>query len=175
MLRLRWIYWLNLTVLPYKLTSWSTNCFQWRNFGIVNTVDGCFVNIILYHPFNMSFGLQIKFPDLWSQQHIALVRNLILCFLDGRNVISLNTGVIQCQYRLWQWILWNSIPEIFRSCHLPIFCYCNPSFLPFSFLSLFQQIFLSISHVLWAQGSWQGASKTQVFCSYFPKSSREDR
>lgn len=135
MLPLSWIYWLNLTILPYKLTSWSANCSQWKNFGIVSTVDGYLVNIILCHTFNMNFRLQIKFPDLWGQQNIALAKNLILCFLDERNVVSLKTGVIQCQCSLWQRILWNTIPEIFRSCHLPVFCYCNPSFLPFPFLS----------------------------------------
>lgn len=172
MLPLSWIYWLNLTILPYKLTSWSANCSQWKNFGIVSTVDGYLVNIILCHTFNMNFRLQIKFPDLWGQQNIALAKNLILCFLDERNVVSLKTGVIQCQCSLWQ----RYFETLFqKSSDLVICQYSAIAILPFFLFPFFQQIFLSISYVPWAQGSWQGASKTQVFCSYFPKSSREDR
>lgn len=138
-------------MLPYKLTSWSANCSQWRNFGIVSTVDGCMVNsIILCHSFNTGSGLQIKFTDLCSHQNVALARSLVSCLIDGRNIVSLKTGVIQCQCSLWHWILCNDISKIWRSCLLPIFYHCNPSILssfsPFLFSTTIRK------HQLYALG-----------------------
>lgn len=157
MLPLKRISWLNSTIFPYRLTSWSTNCSQWLNCGIVSTADRCLVNtIVLSHQFNMDFGLQIKFPNLWSHQNVASMRSLIPCLLDGRNIVSLKTNVTQCQCSLWYWTLRNIIPNIFRSCHLPIFYHYSPSF---------QQICLSIFYGPWTQKSWQWTSQTQVIFS----------
>ena len=105
-------------------------------------MDACYTT--LCHSLNMGFGLHTKSPDLWGQQNVVLA-SWMTGLVDGRNIVSPKSGVIQCQWGLWYWILWNNISEIFRSCLLPIFYHCKPSFLstfpPSFFFSFSENIF----------------------------------